>query len=97
MRTPIVVKKPYIKLRKLFRAKKKPAGLPPGTPVYTGDNNPKEKVNIYWLMPHTTVSISVFASYFLFHIVAVVELELKDIISFWYFLIMFSFYPKGYY
>jgi magnesium transporter len=37
MHTPKVVKKPYIKLRKLFRKKKK-AGLPPETPVYTGDH-----------------------------------------------------------
>lgn len=37
MNTPKVVIKPYIKLRKLFRKKKKPAGLPPGTPVYTGE------------------------------------------------------------
>lgn len=37
MQTSHVVKKPYIKLRKLFRGKKKPAGLPPGTPVYTGE------------------------------------------------------------
>ncbi len=44
MHTPLVVKKPYIKLRKLFRAKKKTAGLPPGTPVYTGSNTKKEKV-----------------------------------------------------
>lgn len=38
MHTPRVVKKPYIKLRKLFRTKKKQAGLPPGTPVYTGEH-----------------------------------------------------------
>lgn len=37
MQTSHVVKKPYIKLRKLFRTKKKQAGLPPGTPVYTGE------------------------------------------------------------
>jgi magnesium transporter len=36
MKTKNVIIKPYIKLRKLFR-KKKPAGLPPGTLVYTGD------------------------------------------------------------
>jgi magnesium transporter len=29
--------RPYIKLRKLFRKKKKAAGLPPGTLVYTGE------------------------------------------------------------
>lgn len=38
MHTPKVVKVPYIKLRKLFRGKKKQAGLPPGTPVYTGEH-----------------------------------------------------------
>ncbi len=38
MQTPRVVKKPYIKLRRLFRGKKKTAGLPPGTPVYTGEH-----------------------------------------------------------
>jgi magnesium transporter len=37
MRTPNVVKKPYIRLRRLFRKKKKAAGLPPGTLVYTGE------------------------------------------------------------
>ncbi len=46
MHTPQVIKKPYIKLRKLFRAKKKAAGLPPGTPVYTGDKVHAEKVFI---------------------------------------------------
>ncbi len=46
MQTSQLVKKPYIKLRKLFRAKKKPAGLPPGTAIYTGDNTTKEKVSI---------------------------------------------------
>ena len=44
MNTPQVVKKPYIQLRKLFRAKKKAAGLPPGTPVYTGYEDKNEKV-----------------------------------------------------
>src|SRR4249920_2754306 len=44
MHTPQVVKRPYIKLRKLFKPKKKTPGLPPGTPVYTGDTNLKEKV-----------------------------------------------------
>lgn len=44
MQTSQLVKKPYIKLRKLFRPKKKAAGLPPGTAVYTGDNTTKEKV-----------------------------------------------------
>ncbi len=37
MRTPTVVKKPYIKLRRLFRKKKKAAGLPPGSLIYTGE------------------------------------------------------------
>ncbi len=46
MNTPKVVKKPYIKLRKLFRPKKKVAGLPPGSPVYTGSVTHKEKVFI---------------------------------------------------
>lgn len=46
MHTPKLVKKPYIKLRKLFRAKKKAAGLPPGTPVYTGNIVHDEKVTI---------------------------------------------------
>lgn len=45
MQTSHVVKKPYIKLRKLFRGKKKRAGLPPGTPVYTGEAK-HEKVTI---------------------------------------------------
>lgn len=44
MQTPKVIKKPYIKLRKLFRPKKKPAGLPPGTAIYTGDVPKGEKV-----------------------------------------------------
>ncbi|HMQ80862.1 MAG TPA: magnesium/cobalt transporter CorA [Ignavibacteria bacterium] len=44
MQTPKVIKKPYIKLRKLFRPKKKAAGLPPGTAVYTGDVLKGEKV-----------------------------------------------------
>jgi magnesium transporter len=44
MHTPQAVKKPYIKLRKLFRPKKKPAGLPPGTAIYTGDKVSKDKV-----------------------------------------------------
>ncbi|MEO8513639.1 MAG: magnesium/cobalt transporter CorA [Ignavibacteria bacterium] len=44
MHTPQAVKKPYIKLRKLFKPKKKTAGLPPGTPVYTGDVVHNEKV-----------------------------------------------------
>ncbi len=46
MQTSQLVKKPYIKLRKLFRPKKKPAGLPPGTAVYTGDLTKNEKVVI---------------------------------------------------
>lgn len=46
MQTSQLVKKPYIKLRKLFRPKKKAAGLPPGTAVYTGDNTQKDKVVI---------------------------------------------------
>ena len=37
MNTPRTIKKPYIKLRKLFRRKKKAPGLPPGTLVYTGE------------------------------------------------------------
>ncbi len=45
MNTPKAVIKPYIKLRKIFRAKKKPAGLPPGTLVYTGEKR-TEKVQI---------------------------------------------------
>ncbi len=45
MNTPKSVIKPYIKLRRLFRPKKKPAGLPPGTPVYTGEH-PEKKVII---------------------------------------------------
>jgi magnesium transporter len=45
MQTPRVVKKPYIKLRRLFRRKKKVAGLPPGTPVYTGEHR-TEKIII---------------------------------------------------
>ncbi len=44
MQTPKVIKKPYIKLRKLFRPKKKAAGLPPGTAIYTGDVPKGEKV-----------------------------------------------------
>jgi len=46
MQTPKVIKKPYIKLRKLFRPKRKPAGLPPGTAIYTGDVPKGEKVFI---------------------------------------------------
>lgn len=46
MQTPKVIKKPYIKLRKLFRPKKKAAGLPPGTAIYTGDVPKGEKVVI---------------------------------------------------
>ena len=46
METPKAIKKPYIKLRRLFRPKKKPAGLPPGTAVYTGDVPKDEKVSI---------------------------------------------------
>jgi hypothetical protein len=46
MQTPKVIKKPYIKLRKLFRPKTKPAGLPPGTAIYTGDVPKGEKVFI---------------------------------------------------
>ncbi|NOS84188.1 MAG: magnesium/cobalt transporter CorA [Ignavibacteria bacterium] len=46
MQTPKVIKKPYIKLRKLFRPKKKPAGLPPGTAIYTGDVPKGEKVTV---------------------------------------------------
>ena len=45
MKTPKVVKKPYIKLRKLFRKKQKPAGLPPGSLIYTGEKK-TEKVSI---------------------------------------------------
>lgn len=47
MRTPKAVKKPYIKLRRLFRKKKKPAGTPPGTLVYTGEQKTdKVRVNL---------------------------------------------------
>jgi magnesium transporter len=47
MITPKVVIKPYIKLRKLFRKKKKAPGLPPGTPVYTGEyKDRKVSVNL---------------------------------------------------
>jgi len=47
MNTPKVVIKPYIKLRKLFRKKKKAPGLPPGTPVYTGEyKDRKVSVNL---------------------------------------------------
>ncbi len=46
MQTSQLVKKPYIKLRKLFRPKKKAAGLPPGTAIYTGDVTKKDKVVI---------------------------------------------------
>ena len=46
METPNAIKKPYIKLRRLFRPKKKPAGLPPGTAVYTGDVPKDENVSI---------------------------------------------------
>lgn len=43
MNTPNAIKKPYIKLRRLFKPKKKAAGLPPGTAVYTGDVKKGEK------------------------------------------------------
>jgi len=43
MDTPRTIKKPYIKLRKLFRKKKKAPGLPPGSLVYTGDHK-KDKI-----------------------------------------------------
>lgn len=37
MNTKRIIKTPYIKFRKLFRSKKKAAGLPPGTLVFTGE------------------------------------------------------------
>ncbi|HRE11680.1 MAG TPA: magnesium and cobalt transport protein CorA, partial [Ignavibacteria bacterium] len=40
---------PYIKLRRLFRPKKKPAGLPPGTAIYTGDVPKGEKISVNML------------------------------------------------
>lgn len=46
MNTPNAIKKPYIKLRRLFRRKKKAAGLPPGSAVYTGDFKRDEKITI---------------------------------------------------
>lgn len=46
MNTPNAIKKPYIKLRRLFKPKKKAAGLPPGTAVYTGDVKKGEKITI---------------------------------------------------
>jgi magnesium transporter len=42
MHTPKAVKKPYIRLRRLFRKKKKLAGLPPGTLVFTGERRVEE-------------------------------------------------------
>ena len=45
MDTPRTLKKPYIKLRKLFRKKKKKPGSPPGTLIYTGDHK-QEKVTV---------------------------------------------------
>jgi magnesium transporter len=46
MNAPKSIKRPYIKLRKLFRPKVKPAGLPPGTAIYTGNVKKGEKVTI---------------------------------------------------
>lgn len=47
MNTPKAVIKPYIKLRKIFRTKKKPAGLPPGTLIYTGEKRAQNvRVNL---------------------------------------------------
>jgi magnesium transporter len=41
-----IIKKPYIKLRRLFKPKRKSAGLPPGTAVYTGEVSKEKKVTI---------------------------------------------------
>ncbi|MBE2225966.1 MAG: magnesium/cobalt transporter CorA [Ignavibacteria bacterium] len=49
MQTPNAIKLPYIKLRRLFRPKKKPAGLPPGTAIYTGDVPKGEKISVNML------------------------------------------------
>lgn len=46
MNTPKVIKRPYIQLRRLFKPKKKTAGLPPGSPVYTGEVKKDEKINV---------------------------------------------------
>lgn len=46
MNTPKAIKKPYIKLRRLFKPKKKTAGLPPGTAVYTGEVRKGEKITV---------------------------------------------------
>ncbi len=46
MNTPNTIKKPYIKLRRLFKPKIKPAGTPPGTAIYTGSVKKGEKVTI---------------------------------------------------
>ncbi|MCX7878724.1 MAG: magnesium/cobalt transporter CorA [Ignavibacteria bacterium] len=43
MRTKNIIKKPYIKLRKLFR-KKKPTGALPGSLIYTGEKTTGEPV-----------------------------------------------------